>query len=187
MNNHKLRVLAGLSTDGVPMEEAKKPAVEIDPALFAKKSKGMVKGLLKCCDLQAAIKAVKKQLKGEDVENAEELQKALDALTAMKLHEEMNYARKVAGLPLIAEKKDESDDEADDEANDEADDSDKSGEAEEEEEEDIPSIVKKMAAKLLKGGMPDEDKLADVLMKVYDAGVTDGKAQAESEEGGDKE
>ena len=175
-NNYELRVLAGLSTDGVVREAKEKVEAkpEINPAIFAKKSKGIVNGLLKCCDLADAIKAVKKQLKMDGVENVEELQKAHDALKAMKLHEDMNVMRKAAGLPLL-EKKDE------EETDEPADDKEESEDAgEEEEEEDVPSIVKKMAAKLLKSGMPDEDKLADLLLKVYHAGHEDGEKEAAS-------
>lgn len=182
MDNYELRTLAGLSTAGIVREAKAAPKVEVDPSIFTKKSKGIVSGLLKCCELNAAIKKVKTQLKADDVENKEQLEKALEALKAMKLHEDLNTARRQAGLPLLEKKAEEDEEEEDDAGADDAgaDDAEKGAKGEEEEEDDVPTIVKKMAAKLLKSGMPDEEKLADLLLKVYTAGHTDGMKEAEA-------
>ena len=146
-------------------------APSIPEKLFTKKARVIVNGLLKRCDINDALKMIKKLLKSDEVENAEELQKAQDVLTAMKLHEDLNAIRKAAGLPLLEKKDDFEDDVEDAEA-------DSDSESDEEEKDDIPSIVKKMAAKLLKNGMPEEDALADLLQKVYQAGYDDGQKEA---------
>jgi hypothetical protein len=88
--------------------------------------------------------------------------KAKTKKTAIKLNEDMDLFRKLAGLPAIV--KEEGDDEE--------------SEMPEGEEEELPSIVTKIAAKV-EGKTGDE--LADLINKVYDAGFADGKASCEAE------
>jgi hypothetical protein len=176
MDMRHLRALAGLSTDGF-VSEAKKVVVttEIDPALYTKKASKIVKTLLKTLDVAAAIKAVKAAMKSCDEECTEELQKAMDSLKDKMKNEEINRARNAAGLPLLEKKKDDEDGEEDEDEG-------KEEKGEKEEEDDLPSIVQKMAAKLLKSGIPDEDKLAALLLKVYAAGHTDGVKESTADE-----
>jgi hypothetical protein len=86
--------------------------------------------------------------------------------TSVKLNEDMDLFRKLAGLPELVKEDDEESETPDEEKV-------------EGEEEELPSIVTKIAAKV-EGKTGDE--LADLINKVYEAGFEDGKASIESEE-----
>ena len=186
MNNLVLRRLAGLSTDKAVMEKKKwsgDVVAKTHPAegTFTKKAGAIVRELLKVHngDVGKSIQALVFYCNraGKNCENRAELDKAKEILQAKMKKEELNTARRLAGLPII-ESKDEmpEDDAAEGEVEGEA-------ESEEEDEDDLPKIVEKMVAQLLKKGMPEKDALTDLIMKVYDAGFKDGQKEAEEEEG----
>jgi hypothetical protein len=91
--------------------------------------------------------------------------KAKAKKTSVKLNEDMDLFRKLAGLPAIV-KEDDTESETPD------------TEKVEGEEEELPSIVSKIAAKA-------EGKTGDDLLKllsgVYEAGFADGQASVEDE------
>lgn len=173
---HKLRSLAGLSTDGI--SEAKAPKMEIDNAVFDKSPKALVKELLKMCSLEDAIKKLKAFMKTADESAAEKLQKAMDMLKSQLQMEQMQLTRRAAGLPLLEKVKPEEDEDDEPEAE---------KDEKPEDEDDLPSIVKKMAANLLKNGVPSEDKLAELLLKVYAAGKSDAEKEEAKEPEAKKE
>ena len=179
MNNNELRKLAGLVTltekkgDG-----AVKEMMPMDD-VFGKKAGAMCKALMKMHDgdVSKAMKALKKAPKGV---NAEEVAKAMEMMKAKEMKESIYTVRRMAGLPVIREKDEmDMDDEGDMDAKAPA-----KGDKEEKEEDDMPKIVvalaKKMAKKFGVEKEEDVDGLADMILKVYDAGMKDA-------EKGDKE
>ena len=197
MDHSKLRSLAGIPrlnyAESKQLEERlteAKAKAEVPEVIFTKKAKSIVKTLVKLNDgdKKKALKALNAYLKtcDKDCGNTEELEKAKASLKEGVDFEEMNIFRLRAGLQPLVEKKEEEtpDDDAPAEGEEDKD-------AKEEDEDDLPSIVKKLAKKAVG---KEEEELEELLMKVYEAGFSDGKKakdeesdeSAEDEEGTDK-
>lgn len=184
MDIKKLKELAGISiAEGKKWSGDVDAKVEIPEGLFTKKAAKIVSTLVKLHggDLGKAMKALSFYINraGKGVENADELEKAKELLKDKEAKAKMNEVRSLAGLPLLRE--DAADGDGDGDADDSSSESKKDGE---DEEETIPSIVKKIAKKA-EGKSADE--LEDLIMKVYDAGMKDGRKAAEEEQEGGEE
>jgi len=192
----RLRQLAGLSTDRAVMEAGKdkfissvKVKVEPPEGLFAKESKAKIVKWLKTnhTDLQSAMSSlnfyINRAGKNLDADRKAELESAKDDLRAafnVKESFDANAFRRMAGLPQINIREEDAAPEASDTPS--PDESTPPADSDtppaEDEEETLPAIIKKIA-KSIQG--KEGEELEAALMKVYDAGVTDGKKQAEED------
>lgn len=188
MNQNELRKLAGLTESTITEKkwsgdvEAKTHPAE---GTFTKSAKAIVKELLRVHDGDAgkAMKALNFYINraGEKLENKEELEKAKELLHSKVKLESVNSVRKMAGLPLLSEKKEELEVEGDTEE--------VAVKASKEEEEELPKIVEKLAASMCKkfgigdpkgGPSADLEAVQDFLLKVYDAGMKDCEKQGKA-------
>lgn len=99
---------------------------------------------------------------------------ATDAVAKeLTLAEQKNWIRKMAGLVIT--EKEEKEEPADDK---DADKESKPDDAEEEPEDELPEIVGKLAKKAVG---KDEEAMVELLLKVYQAGFSDGETAAKEE------
>jgi len=198
MENSRLGRLAGIADilTEAKKKKAKKWVAKVDTkwtppeGFFSNSSTEIVKGLLAApgghakamSRLNFYINRAGSKLKGEDKER---LEKAKDALSKKiaTMKEEVEQAARRAGVVIERKKVDDNED-PDMELP--ADDSDASAEdpTDEDEENSLPKIVLKIAKKAVG---KSEEELADLLMKVYDAGFKDGVKSTEEEEPKDDE
>ena len=205
MDLQKIRSLAGLpSVRQTTTKQTHDPVLEAGDAKFIVSS--LRTKFAEYANVNVKVHdSIKEYLQANaDAPNADALKEALALVAPKASFEQTNSLRKMAGLPPLTEKKDEEEEEeeeeevipdeeeeaGEEEEKEEADTEDSEKESDEpkekdekekkddSEENDIPSIVAKIANKLLKDGIPEEDKLADFLLKVYNAGLADGASQA---------
>lgn len=210
MENNRLGRLAGIADileEGKKKKSGKKWSGKVSTkwtppeGFFTNSSTEIVKGLLAApgghakamSRLNFYINRAGDKLEGKDKARLDDAKDKLSKkLAALKEEQEM-FARR-AGV-VIEKKHDDEDADPDmdfggDDAGDFGPDADADAHADkggkaggEEEEEALPKIVLKIAKKAVG---KDEEALADLLMKVYDAGFKDGVKSTEEEEPKDK-